>query len=40
MKHMVATYAHLLAAPNGRSLARDTELNATARRLDLGCAQR
>ena len=44
IKHTVATYAHLLASPQwtlvDAELDAGTELDATARRLDLGCAQR
>jgi hypothetical protein len=44
MKHTVATCAHLLTAPLpwmliDAKLDAGTELDATARRPDLGCAQ-
>ena len=44
MKHTVATCAHLLATLQWTlidvELDADTELDATAQRTDLGCAQR
>ena len=44
MKHTVTTCAHLLAALQwtlvDMKLGASTELDATARRSDLGCAQR
>jgi hypothetical protein len=43
MEHTVATCAHLLTAPQwmliDAKLDAGTELDATARRSDLGCAQ-
>jgi hypothetical protein len=43
MKHMIATYAHLLGAPQwtlvDAELDAGMELDATARRSNLGCMQ-
>ena len=40
MKHTVAIYTHLLAAPSERGLDAGTELDVTVRRSNLDYAQR